>query len=149
MSEVLKLTNGELQRMRAALGILGNRRMANIGADLKVARLLKIVTAHTEPIEALKRAAALALVNEIPEGAELTPLQEQILGMRIAEAQAKVDSAALGVDGTSVEIAVPDGCLLKQDDLPKEQTGKDGWLNASQLGAVLADLGPLYPMDEG
>ena len=140
MADTLKLTNGQLQRMRAALAILGNRRMANLGADLKVARLLRALAAYVEPLEAVKRKAALALIDELGEGAELTRTQEQVLSMRIAEKQSEVDDA-------EVEVSLPMACALKEADLPKAETGPTGWANGAQLGALLADLGPLYLME--
>ena len=143
MADTLKLTNGQLQRMRAALAILGNRRMANLGADLKVARLLRALASYVEPLEAVKRKAALAMIDELGEGAELTGTQEQVLAMRIAERQSEVDLQ-------EVEVELPMSCAVKEADLPKAEAGPTGWSNAAQLGALLADLGPLYVMaDEG
>jgi hypothetical protein len=126
--------------MQAALAVLGNRRMANIGADLKVARLLRALAPYAEPLEAVKRAASLAVVDELPEGAEFTALQEQVLGMRIAEKQTELDNQ-------EIEIEVPLSYALKESDLPKEMTGADGWKNTAQLGAIISDLGSLYLMD--
>jgi len=141
MTDTVKLTNASLQRMRSALAILGNRRMANLGADLKVARLLRALAVYVEPLEAVKRKAALALIDELGEGVELTRTQEQVLAMRIAEKQSEVDDA-------EVEVSLPMSCILKEADLPRELAGKDAWANNSQLGALVADLGPVYLMDE-
>ena len=141
MTDTVKLTNASLQRMRAALAILGNRRMANLGADLKVARLLRALAVYVEPLEAVKRKAALAVIDELGEGAELTRTQEQVLAMRIAEKQSEVDDA-------EVEVSLPMQLALREIDLPKEGQGKDGWMNNVQLGALIADLGPLYVFTE-
>ena len=137
----MELTNANLLQMHRALTILGNRRMATLGADLKVARLLAVLKPLVEPLESVKRKAALALVDQMPEGTELTAMQEQILNMRSAEVQSEIDTA-------TVEVELPMAYVLKEADLPREQTSKDGWVNGSQLGAIIADLGILYVMDE-
>ena len=142
MSETLKLTNGQLQRMKGALQMLGNRHM-EIGPDLKVAKLLRALAKYVDPLEAVKRKAALAIYKaEVPEGATLSPQQEQLLSMLIAEEQAKVDDLV-------VEVELPMDCALTQAELPKPMSGPNGWTNAVQRGALIADLGPVYLMDEG
>ena len=140
MSEKISLTNGELQRMRNALAILGNRRMANLGADLKVARLLRVLVPYVEPLEALKREAFLAMMDG-NINADLTQLQQQALAIRIAARQAEIDALP-------IEVEVPTTCLLKEADLPKEGSGPTGWLNSSQLGVLVADLGLLYILEQ-
>jgi hypothetical protein len=136
------VTNGELQRIRTALVMLGNRRMANLGADLKVARLLRVLAPLVEPLEDVKRKVALALIDALPEGTELTGTQEQIMAMRIASAQTAVDNE-------EIEVELPMQFALRETDLPKEGAGKEGGANCTALGAIVADLGPLYLMDEG
>ena len=137
MGETLKLTNGRLQQMHAALKILGNRKMANLGSELKVARLLRALAQYVEPLEIVKRRATLELLGDPQEETKRTLLQEQVLTLRIVECQA-------GLDSQEAEVELPLSCALKEADLPKELSGADGWKNASQLGALIADLGPLY-----
>ena len=138
------MTNGELQRIRTALVMLGNRKMANLGADLKVARLLRFLEPYGEPLETLKKSVAMEMYRaEVPDGATLTSIQEQVLFLAIGEKQAEVDAL-------EVAIELPVQFALKEADLPKELAGKEGALNAAGLGALVADLGPLYVMmDEG
>lgn len=141
MTEPVKLTNRDLQRMYGALAVLGSRRMANIGAELKVARLLRLLVPLVAPIEELKRKALIALIDEMDEGVELTPTQEQIIVMRRDQAWAETDA-------TPVEVDLPLQFALKEADMPKELAGKEGAANATGLGMVIADLGPLFLLDE-
>lgn len=134
------MTNRQLQRMNNALNILGNRRMANVGADLKVARLLKILMPYVEPLDKTRRQVALETIGGV-DAEELTTLQQQAMQLHLANAEAKL------LD-TEVDVELPLAYALKEADLPKEQTGKDGWTNASQLGAILAELGILFVEDE-
>ena len=141
MGESLRMTNGSLQRMYAALAVLGNRRMASLAADLKVARLLRVLAPHVEPLETLKRGIVLDLAAGLPKDAALSNTREQLLVMTIGARQAELDAE-------TVEIDLPIVYALRETDLPKEMTGADGWKNSSQLGAIVADLGPLYNLDE-
>jgi hypothetical protein len=142
MAKAMQMKNSDLQRMFGALKILGNRRMANLGADLKVARMLRLLAPLAEPLEAKKSANALALYQEeVPEGASLTPMQEQVLRLAI-------DASQRGVDDAMIDVALPIEFALKQADLPSAESGQDGWRNGAALGAVIADLGDLFTVDE-
>lgn len=140
MAENVTLTNRALGRMHNALKLLAMRSM-DLKVDLKVTRMLRILGPYVEPLDAARRKVILDVSAEVGEDAELTPMQEQIMGIHIQERQAQLD-------GETVEIALPVQFALTADEMPKEKTGKDGWKNAEALAAIMDDLGPLYLMDE-
>jgi len=139
VASTLKLSNNRIQRMYNALTVLGNRRMANINADLKVTRMLRALAGVVEPLEERRTSEGANLVIEETSGGSvsLTPMQEEVLKILLAKKQAEIDSDI-------VEVDLPTQWALRVKDLPKEESGKDGWTNAAQLGALCADLGALF-----
>lgn len=136
MADTITVTNRELARMTNALRILGNRRMANVGADLKVARLLKQLMPLAEPLENARRRITLDILDG-KELSEVSSVETQRLTLKINEAQDALDH-------DTVEANLTLAWALKEADLPKEQSGDRGWENANGLGALIADLGVLY-----
>lgn len=129
------LTNAKLQAMHAALAQLGNRRMALITGDLKVSRLLKAITPIVEGLPAAKQ----RITSEALEGKDLQNLKQP----EITAINAEIAAKQRALDEETVEIELPN-IRLTEDDLPKEQKGEEGWKNASQLGAIVADLDFLF-----
>lgn len=132
----VKLTNWELRRIGAALRILSNRRMANLGADLKVARMLRIIGPALDPLEA----AFQQLEVDVIDGRDPSKFSYAD-GLAVNKAL-REGRDALGA-GEAI-VALPVGYALRESDLPKEQSGAEGWKNAEGLGALVADLGPLF-----
>ena len=140
MSDAVKVTNRELFRMFNALRGLGNRRMGNVGADLKVARMLKVLGPLAEPIGAVKQRA----VKEVLEsgGKDVSGAALSLLNIRAAEMQEEIDAAPLDVE-------LPVQFALKEQDLPKRKKDEDADdPNATGIGALVGDLGPLYVWPE-
>lgn len=133
------LTNAKLQAMHAALSQLGNRRMALITGDLKVSRLLKAITPVVEALPAAKQ----RITSEALEGKNLQDLKQP----EITAINAEIAAKQRALDEETVEIELPN-IRLTEDDLPKEQKGEDGWKNAAQLGAIVADLDFLFEFKE-
>ena len=139
MSGNITLTNRELFRMYSALKTLGNRRMATVGADLKVGRLLRVLGPLVEPLDAVKRRAAQDVLEAAPKDA--TGIALSLLNMASVAAQEAIDL-------DTVEAALPLQFALKEADLPKRKAGDEDDPNATGLGALVADLGPLFVMPE-
>ena len=135
MPETMTLTNRELWRMYAALKLLGNRRMANVGADLKVGRMLRVLAPLAEPLESAKQHAVQDVIKAAPPDAT---------GLALSRVNLAGAAAQLAVDEATVEVALPLAFALREADLPKEQSGEEGWRNAAGLGALMTDLGPLF-----
>jgi hypothetical protein len=139
VAEAVKVTNRDLWRMFNALRTLANRRMGNVGADLKVARMLGVLGPLAEPIGGVKQRAVKEALGSA--GKDTTGAALSLLNIRAAEAQEEIDAAL-------VEVELPVRFALKEADLPKEMSGEAGWQNAAGLGALVADLGPLYVWPE-
>jgi hypothetical protein len=139
VSESVKLTNRELFRMFMALRKLGERRMATVGADLKVGRLIRVLAPLVEPLDAVKRRAAQDVLEAAPK--DVAGLALSLLNMASVAAQEAIDLDA-------VEAALPLQFALKEADLPKRKSGEEDDPNATGLGALVADLGPLFVMAE-
>jgi hypothetical protein len=130
------VTNRQLRVMYDALQVLGTKRMASQLADVRVGRLLQIVKPLAEPIGTTQRKHAQEEMDAAPP--EQTEHKRQLMLMRIADKQRETDEAP------APPFTVFGGSILHQEDLPKEMSGLDGWKNAAGLGALLADLGPLF-----
>ncbi len=141
MAETKQLTNRALTKMHVALATLGNRRMANLNADLKVGRLLRAIEPHIEALNDAKRKAAVDLLGERSLDT-LTKEQREQFDFQCAQANTELDTTEVE------EIELPMAYVLKEADLPRELPGKDGAANASQIGAIVADLGLLFIWEE-
>lgn len=135
----MTLTNRELFRMYVALRKLGDRRMATVGADLKVARLQRALATLVEPLDAVKRRAAQDVLEGAPKDASGIALS--LLNMAAVAAQEAIDLDA-------VEVTLPLQFALKEADLPRRKTGEDDDPNATGIGGLAADLGPLFLLPE-
>ena len=135
VSASVTLTNRDLGRMYGALKVLGNRRMATLNADLKVARLLRTLEPLAEPIGPLKQRAITELLEGAPK--ELTGAAASLLNLRAEALQAAIDAEP-------VDVVLPLQFALTEADLPREMPGPEGWRNLASLGAIVVDLGPLY-----
>lgn len=130
------ITKGHVLAMHGALGILGNRSMASVNADLRVGRMLAQVGPTAELYRKGKNRTTLDTIGDA-DLAKLSPIEQAAL-------KAKIDVAHAGYDAEPAEdFTLPKG-VLREADLPKEKTGDNGWQNANQLGALCADLGPLF-----
>lgn len=121
-----------------ALLALGTRKMANISADLKVARLLRLLAPIAEPIEANRKKIALDVVGD-DLGKEISQVEVQIF-------QAQIDEKQRTFDAETIEFDLPP-LRITADDLPREMIG-DGWKNAEGLAGIIFNLGPLYQDSE-
>ena len=138
-TETMTVSNRALRGMFGALGILGNRSMANTLADLKVGRLIHHLAPVCEPIGPARQ----RMIAEFSNGRDLESLTEtaaQILA-------AQLTSELADFDADEIEVKMP-VIRIRQDDLPKEKPGDDGWKNAAQLGAIISDLGVLFEFPE-
>ena len=133
------LTNRALFRMYVALKTLGNRRMATVGADLKVGRLLRALAPLVEPLDAVKRRAAQDVLGAAPKDVTGIPLSLVNLAAVAAQEAIELDT---------VDAALPLQFALKEADLPKRKSGDEDDPNATGIGALVADLGPLFLMPE-
>jgi hypothetical protein len=141
MSGNITLANRDLFRMYMALKTLGSRRMATVNADLKVGRLLRVLAPLVEPLDELKQ----RVVKEVLEGApkDTTGVATSLLNIRVAEAQYAIDSDVVDAD-------LPLQFALKEADLPQRKKDADADdPNATGLGVIVADLGPLFLLPEG
>ncbi len=129
------VSNKTLRVMFQALGVLGNRSMANTLADLKVGRLLNHLAPVCEPIIP----ARAKITSEAMDGADVDGLG--LAGLEVL--QATVTEAQAIFDADEIEVDMPT-MRIEQDDLPKEKPGDEGWKNAAQLGAITSDLGVLF-----
>lgn len=126
--------------MQTALAVLGNKRMATPGADVAVARLLNAMKPLAEPLATARRRVTI----DVLAGRDISGLSQaemMKLNLDIAEAEKQLLDQ-------EVEVDLPLAYKLKMADLPKEQTGSDGWRNCEGLGAIVSDLGMLFVMDE-
>ncbi|HXG69475.1 MAG TPA: hypothetical protein VNJ04_02560 [Gemmatimonadaceae bacterium] len=132
----LKLTNKQVLAMSNALRNLGNRKMGSVTADLKVGRLIRLLAPHAEPIAETRQKIATDLIGD-RDIEEMSVGESNLLASKMSAAQTELDMA-------ECEIDLPASLKLTLADLPKERTGDDGWKNATQLGAITADLGQFY-----
>lgn len=133
-------THGKVRAMYNALTILANRRSPGASSDAKLGRLLRHFGPVAEPIQQARGRIALDLIGD-QDVASLSPLQQQLL-------QAKIGTAQTAFDNEPVDVALPSNHLIRESDLPQPQKGEEGWRNAEGIGAILADLGPLFVFDE-
>jgi hypothetical protein len=136
---MMTLTNRELFRMYVALRKLGDRRMATVNADLKVARLQRALATLVEPLDAVKRRAAQDVLEGAPKDASGIALS--LLNMAAVAAQEAIDLDA-------VEVTLPLQFALKEADLPRRKAGDEGDPDATGIGGLVADLGPLFLLPE-
>ncbi len=129
------LTYRQLSRMFNAIVMLGNRSMANVGADLKVARFIRALQPEAVAL-AKKREELRAPPAQEDKPALPAPAPEEI---------ARLERALLD---ERFEVALPLAFRLTEADLPKEKTGADGWKNADGLGAIVADLELLFDLSD-
>lgn len=141
MPESRTLTNKQLTGIHVGLAALGNRKMALISGDLKVARLLKVVAPLSEPLGPAKQRAASEVLDKYEVHSD-SLTQTQILKINT-----EIKLAQDAIDQEPVEVEFPE-IRIKEEDLPKEQKGEDGWKNASGLGAIIADLDFLFEFKE-
>ena len=133
------LTNRELFRMYVALRKLGERRMATVGADLKVGRLLRVLAPLVEPLDVVKQKVVKDVLLAVA-GKDITPEARSLMNLTVAEMQTAIDL-------DTVEAALPLQFALKEADLPKRKSGEEDDPNATGLGGLIADLGPLFLLD--
>jgi len=139
VDDATKVTNRELFRMYVALRKLGERRMATVGADLKVGRLLRVLAPLVEPLDVVKQKAVKDVLLAVA-GKDITPEARSLMNLTVAELQAAIDLDA-------VEVALPLQFALREVDLPKRKPGDVDDPDATGIGALVADLGPLFPLD--
>ena len=134
-------TQGRVISMFHGLTGLAGRQNANRAADTKVARLLRIVDVHSQPLidKRIKIAGDLLEGIEDPEG--ISDVVAQQLSARIAAAQTEFDA-------TEITIDLPDTPRIVEDDLPKARKGENGWQNAAGVSAFVFGLGPLYDFQD-
>lgn len=131
------VTNHTLRAMYGALSILGNRRLPTVTADVKVGRLLRALAPVVDPLQvARQRIVADVLADRDPN--ELSPLEARTLEAEVVKRQAELDAQLAPED-----FRMPAG-MIELADLPAAMTGAEGWKNAEALGAITADLGPLF-----
>jgi len=140
VAESVKMTNRELQRIWNAATVLANRKMANVGADLKVGRLQKSLQIYAEPLDKARRSVAADILGASNLD-DMPDLRRQLTSL-------KIEAAESDLLDMEVEVTIPLAYALKEADLPKEQTGSDGWKNAGGLGILTANLGILFVWDE-
>lgn len=138
--EQVKLTNRDLLNMYTALDTLGKRSMANVGADLKVGRLIKSIAPFADPLIAARNKIATDVMKD-KKLEEMTIAEINKMNLEIMEKQKEIDDL-------SFTIELPLQFAIKEIDLPKEKTGSEGWKNADGLGNIVSSLGPLYIWDE-
>ncbi|HXG71394.1 MAG TPA: hypothetical protein VNJ04_12385 [Gemmatimonadaceae bacterium] len=132
----LRLTNRQVLAMHTALRLLGNRKMGSVTADLKVGRLIRLRAPHAEPIAETRQKIATFLIGD-RDIEEMSAGENNLLASKLVTMQTELDMA-------ECEIELPASLKLTEADLPKERAGDDGWKNATQLGAITADLGEFY-----
>ncbi|HXG72578.1 MAG TPA: hypothetical protein VNJ04_18395 [Gemmatimonadaceae bacterium] len=132
----LTLTNKQVLAMSNALRLLGNRKMGSVTADLKVGRLIRLLAPHAEPIAETRQKIATFLIGD-RDIEEMSAGESALMASKMVGMQATFDAM-------EIELDFPASLKLTQADLPKERTGDDGWKNATQLGAITADLVQLY-----
>lgn len=135
------ITNHTIRAMHGALSVLGNRRMATANGDLKVGRMLRAVVAFAEPLQKARQRVVLDVLDG-REIKDLSPLEVRRIEAEIMTKQAELDEQAAPDD-----FKLPSG-QIETKDLPKEMSGDEGWQNATALGAITADLGPLFDFGE-
>lgn len=140
MAESVKMTNRELQRNYNSVTVLANRRMANVGADMKVGRLQQALQPHAEILEKARRRIAMDILSGSSLD-EMPDLRKQLVSLQIEQAESDLLDQ-------ETEVMLPMAYALKEADLPKEQTGSDGWKNGGGLGILTANLGRLFVWDE-
>ena len=134
--ETLTMTNRKLQKIYGAVRALGTRRMSNVGADLKVSKFLVALEPMVVPLDKVRRQITIDLL-EGQDFENMPDFKAQVIKLKIdAETEKLLDQ--------EVEVQLPMVYVLKEADLPKEQTGTNGWLNAQGLGGIVADLCELY-----
>jgi hypothetical protein len=139
VDDATKVTNRELFRMFMALRKLGGRKMATMGADLKVARMLRTLAPLVEPLDAVKRRATQDVMEPAPK--DVGGVALSLLNIAALDAQ-----EAIELD--TVEVALPLQFALREADLPRRKTGEDDDPNATGIGGLAADLGPLFILPE-
>jgi hypothetical protein len=132
-------TNAALVRMHSALGTLANRRMKTATGESRVGRWVSLLKPYVDPIQPARERIMLDMVGDL-DVSKITPMEAQILSAKVSAAQREFDAEEL-------EITLP-GKPLKLIDMPEEKSGEDGWKNAAQLAAIIADLGPLYEIED-
>jgi len=134
-----KMQNQKLERMYGALRTLGQRKCGNVGADLKVGRMIGMLAPLVEPLLATKERAALEVLEAAPP--DVGGIAAQVVNLRAITAQRAVDEL-------EVEVELPVAFALKEADLPKRKKDDAEDPNATGIGNIVADLGPLYLWDE-
>ena len=138
--ESVTVTNRELFRMYMALRKLGERKMATVGADLKVGRMQRALAPLVEPLDVVKQKVVKDVLLAVA-GKDITPEARSLINLTVAEMQTAIDL-------DTVEAALPLQFALKEADLPKRKSGEEDDPNATGIGALVADLGPLFVMPE-
>ena len=137
--EKVSMTNREVQKLYNALAALGNRKMATLGADLKIARLLRALGPTAEPLADVKKKAAQRALEEVPE---------DIKGVALEQLNLRVEAELMAIGEIEVEVELPMEFALKEADLPKRKKDEDAENpDAKGLGALVADLGILFDLE--
>lgn len=136
----MQFSHNKIIAIHSALAILGNRKMATINGDLRVARLLRLFTPEAELIKKAKN--RIIVENTSGDVGKLEQIERYKL-------QAILNDKANEFDSEMVDILLPENLRIKEEDLPKELSGDDGWKNANQLGAIVADLDCLFEFTGG
>lgn len=134
------MTNQRVQRMFAALTTMANRFLPSVAADIRVANLINKLEPISRPIAAGRARVANDIIaaHGGPEAIErLGDMAQQAILIEIQVAQDGYDAEAADLDISSWK-------LVDQSMLPRERAGDDGWKNGANLGAIIADLGPLF-----
>ena len=145
LTGAVTLTNARCWEIYDALTTLGRRKCPLINSDLKVARLIKWIEPYAHPIQSARNGIPARVLNGRQTDG-LTPVDVQLINFAISGEQEALDAATVDLPPAPRSSGVP--LVLRQADLPKEQTGDLGWKNADSLGIIVAHLDFLYEFAE-
>lgn len=139
----MKTTHRGLNGWWQALSELGARFAPTISADIKTGRLLTPVKRAFEPIAHERARIANRMMQDaldehgVKTIEDLPKSVQRMLDNAIALAQQEWEQ-------TEIEVELPEGLTITQNDLPKERSGEDGWKNGAGLGGIISELGDLF-----
>jgi hypothetical protein len=131
----VEITNKNLLNMFQALQELGTRFLPSLNSDVKVGRMTSFFEPSCSPIGPAKK----KLLADFGEQNNLEELTETALSILVAKLEVEMNA----YDAVTVKVMLPRERITRED-LPKERTGDDGWKNGTGLGALIANLGPLF-----
>lgn len=141
----MKTTHRGLNGWWQALSELGARFAPTLPADIKTGRLLTPVKLAFEPIAHERARIANRLMQEKTEEFGVKTMEELPKSVQRMLENAIV-LAQLEWEQQEIEVAIPEGIRITQNDLPKERTGDEGWKNGAGLGGIISELGDLFEL---